>query len=170
MKTKNILILFSLFVLSACQGIKTNQAGGTGSFKKGALEKAQNQFCSKGQSLQILENGTDALVTELSLNTKIFGFSKEDGDCLPKSIINDSWMQNGVQVWFTMNPNSENNCIKNNSLWEVTNSSQSGSGQYFYLRSLDDPSQRLMEMNAHISVRGTYAKDKLGLTLFVCKF
>jgi len=169
MKTKNALLICSLLLITACQGIKVDQDNDKSGYNKKTFEKAQDQFCSKGQTLEILDKGTDALFSDLVSRSRIFGFSKKGGPCITKANINESWVENGAHLWFNLNPNSDNNCLQNNSLWEVTNSSTNGFGQYYSMRSLDDPSQRLMEMNAHQAVRGTYAAEKAGLSIFICQ-
>lgn len=135
------------------------------------LEKAEDMICSKGQSLQALENGTEVLFSELVYRSRIFKFASTTAGskCIITNPINDTWIYNGANVWFTLTPNSEDNCLENNSLWEVESSSTHGFGQYYRLRRIKNPSERLVEMNAHQSVRGTYAHNRVGLQVMVCK-
>lgn len=165
------LILTLCFLLSTSCGkdILINDGSG-GNFDPALKKKVEQQYCSMGRELKELANGTDVLFSELSYRSHIFAFSLNTGDiCITKANVNETWTENGKSLWFNLNPNSEGNCLPNNSIWEVTNSHLSGGGQYFYLRNLADASQRLLEMNAHQLVRGTHARERVGLKIMACQ-
>lgn len=170
MTYKTLIPACCLLLTTACAPVIKNNNEGTDGFTQKDLQKAESQFCSKGQTLQALNNGTDVLFSELNYHARVFAFTKPEGDdCIIRQNVNDTWTSNGANLWFNLNPNSDDNCLKNHSLWEITNTTTNGFGQYYYLRNIGDPGQRLLEMNAHQAVRGTYAKDKVGLKLLTCQ-
>lgn len=170
MTYKKILIgLGFLFTLGCGPGVDLTVNGPGGKFDPDVIKKVESQYCSVGFSLKELSGATDARFGELRQRSSIFAFTVDkDVACITTKNINDAWTAEGVPVWFNLNLNGSN-CLPNNSIWEVASESTSGSGRYYYLRNVADPSQRLLEMNAHFAVRGSYASERVGFKILACQ-
>lgn len=140
-----------------------------GSFDPDLVEKATDQFCTKGQQLQELVDGTETSFSQLNYRSTIFAFSgkSDENGCLIASAVNETWAENGASLWFSLNP--IDNCLKNNSIWDVRQAYSSGFGHYYSMVAVGDPTQRVMNMNAHGAVSGTYVQERVGLRILTCK-
>lgn len=166
MANKNILIAFSFVLLTAACGKVTGlDAGGTGKLDPNQLQKATDQFCSSNQKLEELADGTNVPFGQLNYRSRIFAFVGGDASkkCIIEKAVNESWGENNT--WFSINP--IDNCLKNGSVW-VVQSSSSGVGQYYSMVMVGDPNQRIMHMEGHQGLRGSYVRDTLGLKILMC--
>ncbi|WP_413289312.1 hypothetical protein [Bdellovibrio sp. HCB337] len=172
MTYKRLLIALGLLINISCGNAITLTDGSQpgGNFDPKLVEKVEKQFCSLGYSLKELSGGTDVYFGDLRQRSSIFAFSATQGkECIIKDNVDDSWMENGVHHWFNLHPNSADNCLKNNTIWQVVSMQTSGTGIYYTLKNLDDNSQQLLDMNATNSVRGLYASQRVGLKVLACQ-
>lgn len=165
MANKNILITLGFVLLTTACGKVVGDMAGTSQVDQRQLQKATEQFCSTSQTLKELKNGANVPFGQLNYRSRVFAFIGKDAsqECIIKNSVNETF-QDGT--WFSINP--PNNCLKNGSIW-VVNSQSSGQGQYYSMTLVDDPNQRIMNMNGHMSLNGSYVSENLGLTVLVCE-
>lgn len=168
MNYKKLLLIFSLALLATACGnvVGLNTTGGTGGLDPKQLEKAADQFCTSYQKLDEISDGTNVPFGQLNYQSRLFAFASADSSkkCIIDHAVNESWPENGT--WFSLNPND--NCLPNGSVWEAIQSTASGNGQYYSLVMVGDPNRRIMNMNGHQGIRGTYLRDNLGLKILRC--
>lgn len=164
MAKKNILITLGFVLLTiACGKVVGDMSGGAGGLNQKQLQKAKDQYCSSNQVLQEVENGTNVFFGQLNYHSSIFAFIGKDGkDCVIDAPINESFSDG---TWFSITP--PNNCLKSGSIWSVT-SQPSGSGQYYTMKMIDDPDQRIMNMHGGYGLSGSYVAQKVGLKVLAC--
>lgn len=165
---KFILASGLIFLVSACGKVTGLSDKGTEGIPKEVLEKAQDQFCDKGQVLKEMPKATETSFSNLSQNSIVFAFTvSKNVECITVTNINEAWSENGANLRFNLNINSA--CFKNNSIWKVVGSQASGLDYYYDLENIvdTDRSPRL-QMNAHQAVRGTYVRDRVGLKILGC--
>jgi hypothetical protein len=165
MTKRNILIALGFVLLTTACGKVTGVDGdSTGKVNPDQLQKATDQFCSPNQKLQELQDGTDVPFGQLNYRSRIFAFVGSDTsqNCIIKQSINKTFNDG---TWFSINP--IDGCLKNGSVWTVQSQS-SGFGQYYSMTMIGDPNMRIMNMNGHQGLRGTYVSDNLGLKVLTC--
>ena len=172
MKNINVLLLSGLLLTLACSPIKNDAVPDIPGMDPTLVEKAEGQFCARNQKLKELTSGTNVPFSNLTRQSKVFAFSTTkigNARCIIQGAINDQVRRNDIDMWFNLNSNANNNCLKNNSIWEVQSTHNVGNEQFFYLRNVDDTNPRLMEMSAHKDLIATYARDRVGLKLLECQ-
>jgi hypothetical protein len=165
----NKIFLSIVFIFAfGCGKKKADNSSSPGSFNATSLQEAQEKYCKEDEVLKEDDFAVDHNFEDITLLSKVVGFSYGSESCAFEKDINEDWKDNNNQD-MSLNIDIKSRCIPNNSLWAISSVATSDKIQTVAIKALDHSSEPDILIKASKNLNGKYLKEKVGFRVLTCK-
>jgi hypothetical protein len=172
MKIQKLIIPCLLVLAAACGKIDENTPG-RNPYNPNVLEKARQNYCGPDREMAENSGATNTAFQYMYKTGRVFAFSTgKDEPCAVVKSFEQRFDNNNSTYLFKMAIDDQ--CVANNSIWEVINSGLDKYGFYNYtLREITEDAyqgdNRKITMSASNGLNGKVARDLVHLRILECK-